>query len=144
MHKSSRTAMSEKYLRERFVMKGDIFFSWPRSSTITIISASAELFGKFRFSLFGHSRARRTGDWASANYISLAQAYMRTKERERERGRECTCQYIRMYTCGPHRSLRQGKEKVRIETAYCNCFYLCMLGLYVLRTRPEFTFRSST
>lgn len=72
----------------------------------------------------------RIGDWACANYIS--QAYMGKSERVH------TCQY--MYThiriCESHRStLRREKEKVRIEPAYCNCFYLCILGLYILRIR---------
>lgn len=78
--KSSRSATSEKYLRERFVTKGDI----PPPLTAFVYhnnhlgerGAVREIF----VFLFLVILARGTGDWASANYISLAQAYTRARE----------------------------------------------------------------
>ena len=124
-----------KSMGMRFVMKGDIF-SQSSSYTTTIISASAELFGKFRFSLFGHFRARRTGDWACANYILLALAYMKTRERERERKGACMSIYTHVYmwtasivtTCDGRKKRSESNRCIAIAFTYAYSNYIfCVL-----------------
>jgi len=76
-------------------MKGDIFFLIAFVYH-TIISANTELFGKFRFYLFGHSRARSRG--LGVHELYFADTNMYENERERERERERKGAYMSIYT----------------------------------------------
>jgi len=100
-------------------MKGDIFFLIAFVYH-TIISANTELFGKFRFYLFGHSRARSRGLGVHELYFADTNMYENEREREREREREKGSVHVNiyaMYTCGPHRSLtgeRKGQNRTGV------------------------------
>jgi len=91
------------------------------------------------FSLWSFSRATHRGLGVCELYFASTSIYENEREREREKGSV----YVNIYACIhvdriDRYDVRREKEKVRIEPVYCNCFYLCILELYILRTRPEF------
>lgn len=99
---------------EWFLMRGNIFF--PDRFRTTNNHLGAALFGEFRFSLFGHSRARRTGDWAGANYISLAQAYMKMTEKEGEKAGKEASIYACIHVDRPIVTIEKRKGQTRTKS----------------------------